>query len=1059
MQIAILGPLEIRDGAGRPVEIAGARLRSLLMRLAVNAGHWVTTAALVDAVWGDAPPADEANALQTLVSRARRALGDPGVIGSSSAGYRLAVEPDAVDAARFEAAVQAAAAASRAGDSDAASDLIDRALGLWRGTALADADDGPLAAEAARLEQLRLTARVERADLRAGTGQADIAELETLTADQPLNEHLTVLLMGALTAAGRQADALVAYEALRSRLADELGVDPSAAAQAAHLDLLRGEPATAPPVAPQRNSNLRVALTSFVGRDTEQQAIRDLVADHRLVTLVGPGGAGKTRLATEAARGLLDDVPHGVWLVELAAVTADADVAQAVLASIGLRELHSGDATAQRDAVARLITALASRRLVLVLDNCEHVIDSAAGLAEILLGECPGLRVLATSREPLGIGGETLFPVPPLARPDDSGTDPAAAAGFASVALFTDRAAAARPGFALNASTVGAIVQIVQRLDGLPLAIELAAARLRSLPLDDIAARLSDRFRLLTGGSRTALPRHRTLRAVVEWSWDLLQPDERRLVERLAVFPAGVTTAGAQAVRPPGIEADDVADLLASLVDKSLLQRVGDGRRLRMLETIREYGTERLAEHGVLDEARELHARYFRGLLRAAVPQLVTRDQLPWFALLRAELENALAAMRFLAASGDADGALQLAVDLSMLALLVGGQDDAAGWLGEALAASGGDPRLRTIAAAVRVLTTDSSGANENGVDNDELLRLASDLSDIDVSFTPLLAILRPGMAFVARDMDLARRLLDEAMQDEDAWTRAAARLFSVNLYENEGEIDSMRAEAERALAQFRALGERWGMSSALRSIGQVRTVEGDLDAAAAVYAESMQLRQELSSQDDTVFLLVELADLALRRGDEAGARDYLQRATVQAEGPSSDFESVFAWTMVAQLERRTGSVERARELAGIAGERLARVPRSNMMQNYARAIYYRLVGELALDDGDRDEAERAATIAYRAAVGTHDLPVLASAGVFSAELDIGAGDARGAARRLGAADRLRGVPDPQSPDIVIVAEQIRQALGDEACEAGFAWGRALGRDEAIEALDPTRRD
>ncbi|MBE7187571.1 BTAD domain-containing putative transcriptional regulator [Jatrophihabitans endophyticus] len=1059
MQIAILGPFEVRDDAGDTVPIAGARLRSLIARLAVDPGRWVSTGALVDAVWGDEPPADEANALQTLVSRARRALHDPSAIASSTAGYRLAVAPDAVDAARFEALVRSAAAAARDGrDADAAAGLED-ALALWRGPAVPEAAGGPLAAEATRLAQLRATARADLARLRVAAGTPDLAELEALTVEQPLDEALTVLHMQALAAAGRQADALAAYESLRARLADELGVDPSGPTRAAHLELLRGEqaaPTTPTPAAPRR-SNLRTALTSFVGRDAEQQAIRDRFASGaRLVTLVGPGGAGKTRLATESARGLFDEAPDGVWVAELAAVTAGADVAQAVFASIGLRELHSADQGTMRDATARLTSVLAGKRLVVVLDNCEHVIDAAAELTETLLGECPGLRVLATSREPLGIGGESLFPVPPLPRPTgDVGA--ADAATFASVALFADRAASVRPGFVLDAGTVGPVVEIVLRLDGLPLAIELAAARLRSMALEDVAARLSDRFRLLTGGSRTALPRHRTLHAVVEWSWDLLQPDERHLVERLAVFPAGVTADSATAVRPDDVGELDVPDLLAALVDKSLLQPVGDGRRLRMLETIREYGIERLAEQGVLDEARRRHARYFAALLRESIPKLVSRDQLPWFALLRAELENAVAAMRYLVSVGDADAALQAAVDLSNLALLVGGQDDAAGWLSDALAAQGGDPRLRTIAEAVRAVSTDFSMSNDVVTGNAELRRLAEELGRIDVSFAPMLAVLRPGVAFIARDLELARRLLDEAMQHPDPWTRAAARLFSVNLYENEGETDLMRAEAERALDEFRVLGERWGISSALRSLGQVRTLEGDLDAAAELYAESMQLRQELASQDDTVFLLVELADLALRRGDEVGARDYLTRATEQAEGPSSDFESVFAWTMVAQLERRGGDRAAALELAAVAGERLARVPRNNPMQNYVRAMYFRLAGELALDAGDRAEAERHAQIAYEASVGTHDLPVIASGGVFAAELDEAAGDPAAAARRLGAADRLRGAPDPLSPDIAPLIARLRGALGDEAVEAGFDAGRALDRDAAIAALDPSR--
>ena len=572
----------------------------------------------------------------------------------------------------------------------------DEAMGLWRGPALADA--GEFAApHAQRLERLQLDALVTRLTREVADDPAGghVGLLEVLVASHPLDEKVTGLLMRALAATGRQAEALAAYEAIRGRLADELGIDPGAELRTVHLEVLRGEAAArgatagreaglgsraaagngaaagqgvaghaAPPAdgagtgrgsAPNADAmpggsrartNLRAQLTSFVGREDDVARVVKALEQYRLVTLVGPGGTGKTRLAAEVAAVAAaggsdgtsadaDDVSDGVWLAELASVTDPADVPQSVLNSIGLREprlLPDGAQRAgSRDARSRLLDGLADARALLVLDNCEHLIDACAHLADELLSHCPGLRIVATSREPLGITGESLLSIAPLSQPMP-GVPAQEAVGFPAVRLFAERAAAVSPGFEVNDETVALVIDIVRRLDGLPLAIELAAARLRTLPLAEIARRLNDRFRLLTGGSRTALPRHRTLRAVVEWSWDLLTPEERLLAERFAVFPAGATPAAVAVVcAGPGgaataagrarVDPADVDDLLSSLVDKSLLQPVREapgaaareagGTRLRMLETVREYGSEQLAGRGELAELLRRHAVHY----------------------------------------------------------------------------------------------------------------------------------------------------------------------------------------------------------------------------------------------------------------------------------------------------------------------------------------------------------------------------------------------------------------------------------------------------------------
>lgn len=1052
MQIAILGPLSVRDDDGEPVTVAGARLRTLLARLALDAGRAVGTGVLVETVWGERPPADEANALQTLVSRLRRALGAT-AIAQAPGGYRLDVA--GTDVAAFTALT----AHARQAPPGAALELLGDALALWRGPALADVRDaaGSLQVAAAGLDERRTTALLDRAELRlsldpAGVDVADVAELERLAAEHPLDERVAAVLVRSLAAAGRQPDALRAYDSLRVRLADELGVDPSPELRDLHLQLLRaaepGERAT-------RRTNLKAQLTSFVGREDEVARIAKSLETSRLVTLVGPGGAGKTRLAAEAGHLILDSAPDGVWLSELAAVTAAGDVAQVVFASLGLREIHlfndARTALTARDTVAKLRDVLADRSTVLVLDNCEHVVEAAARLAEHLLLECPGLRVLATSREPLGIFGETLLAVPPLGQPGRD-ADAVEAIGYPAVRLFADRAAAVVPGFAVDAANVGGVVEIVRRLDGLPLAIELAAARLRSLPVADIARRLGDRFRLLTGGSRTALPRHRTLRAVVEWSWELLDEDERRFAEVLAVFPAGVTARSAAAVHPDAPPEYVAEDVLASLADKSLLQPVEGGRRMRMLETIREYGADRLVERGELAAVRERHARYFRELLERAEPHLTTRDQLPWFELLTTEQENILAALRYYCDVEDPDTALSMALAMGGYAMMLGAHADVARWTADAIAVPGGrDPRLRLMARAMFALNaTAVGGPGESNVARSTLQEVVAELRGTEVSFAnPMLALMLPAMAFFAGEEELARRWSDVAVASDHPWTRAAALMFRASFAENSGSLDESREDLDAALAAFEAIGERWGLASTLRNIAQIRTLDGDLDGAAEAYDRALALTRELKSTDDEDFTYTRLAELALRRGDSDAARRYLRAALDSGGEDRSPWEGLFRLAVVGDLEFRLGDTDPGRAKVREAIERLATMPREIPMMGHMRALAYASSARIAAHDEDHVRAREHAAEAVTAALGTNDMPIVALAAM--AVADMGAADdpAR-SARLVGAAAVLRGAEDPTSLDVAPLVARLRDVLGADAFSAAYDEGRALPREAAL---------
>jgi predicted ATPase/DNA-binding SARP family transcriptional activator len=637
VHIGLLGPFEVQADDGVVADVPGARLRALLVALALQPGHPVPKSTLIDWIWGENPPSEATNALQRLASRLRRALPD-GLVEGQTGGYRLAVEPDAVDAIRFERLVGQA----RREEVPPRVRLLREALALWRGAAMQDVglqDSAAFDAAVTRLERLRLTALEDRfdAEVSLGHGADVVAELADAVTLHPVRERLVAALMRSLVAAGRETEALLMYERTREALADALAVNPSPELSALHLALLRGEVGRREEA---RKTNLRAELTSFVGRDADVAVVRELVADHRLTTLVGPGGSGKTRLATETARTLLGDLADGAWLVELAAIGADGDVAQATLAGLGLRDTLLGTAP-NAELTDRLIAAIREREALLILDNCEHVIEQAAAFAYRVLGECRRLRILATSREPLGITGEALWLVEPLALPTEHAST-AEIESSPAIQLLRDRAGDVRKDLALDGRTLPTMVRVCRALDGMPLAIELAAARLRTMSLDQLANGLDDRFRLLTGGSRTALPRHKTLRGVVDWSWELLTDAERVVLRRLSVFTGGATLEAAERVcADDAIGPEQVLELLTSLTEKSLLRAESSGApRYRMIVTIKEYAAHRLAEARESELARRAHLGYFTELTETAEPHLRRAEQLEWLTALEAEHDN-----------------------------------------------------------------------------------------------------------------------------------------------------------------------------------------------------------------------------------------------------------------------------------------------------------------------------------------------------------------------------------------------------------------------------------
>jgi len=1027
--VRILGPLEV-DG----VAVGGGRLRALLARLALDAGRPVTAGALVDAVWDTELPADQTHSLQSLVSRLRRALGDADAVAQVPGGYVLSAE---VDAHRFE---KLAADGAAEPDPERSARLLREALELWRGPALADLTDYRFALSAAtRLDDLRLSAIADRidADLQLGRGDRLVHELEGLSAEHPLNERLAAQLISALYAAGRQADALAAYERVRMRLNEELGVPPSPELQAAHLAVLRGETARPEPPKSTARTNLPAPVTSFVGREREIAHIGELLERSRLVTLVGPGGAGKTRLAREAVAGWVDRVADGVWMAELAPVTSDLEIVPAVLGVFGVREATVSDRPMPaRDTLERLLDILGDREAILVLDNCEHLIAPVAELVERLLAACPRLRVVATSREALAIAGESLAPVPPLGLPAP-GADVEEALAHPAVKLFADRASAAVPGFQVDETAI----EICRRLDGLPLALELAAARLRSMPIADLAERLDDRFRLLTGGSRTALARHRTLRAVVDWSWELLPEEERRLARRLAVFPAGATVESASAVLGA-----DAFDGLVALVDRSLLQLVPDTApvRYRMLETIREYGLERLEEAGELDSARAAHARYFAELAETAEPRLRRPGQKQWFARMQDERENILAGLRYLGDSGDARGAIHLAVTLLWFWLLSGSQTESTAWLDFALAVEGdSDPDEHLIASTIRGFErlTDAENAEEMRGHMSAVLDQVQGLNDRK---HPLAAVAKPVMALFAGEEDRVRAFQEDAAAHPDPWVHAALHLLAAGRAENDGDVATMRAALQDARTAFAEVGDAWGLAMSLFLDTGRLMLAGELEAARRGIEEAQEALAGLNPDTGGGMFDTRMADVLLRLGRIDEARERALRARRRRDIGADD--TAFAQASLARIAWVSGDVEAAQAELADARERLERRGRSLPEQSHGWALIESLSAILAAQAGELDDAERYIATGLPLALATTDMPIVASVGVAAAHLAAARGRPDEAAELLGAAAAIRGADDFTSPEVA--------AVRDEARSAAYDRGRALSREEALKRLE-----
>jgi predicted ATPase/DNA-binding SARP family transcriptional activator len=1034
VEFRLLGPFEV-ESDGRDLTPARRKQRLLLGALVLQANRVAATDDLIEVLWGSAPPATARKALHGHVSALRKRLG-PETIETRPPGYVLHAAVGSIDARRLEALLEAARGETNA---RARGELLRSALALFRGEPLADFRYEPLARdEAARLEELRLGALADRieTDLELGRHGSLIPELEVLAAEHPHDERLRRALMLALYRAGRQAEALERYAEGRRRLVEDLGIEPSPALKELERQILNHDPALQPLGAARTAQTALTRLprpaTVLVGRQRELVDIGRLVERGRLLTLTGTAGTGKTRLAVAAAAELADRFAGGALFVGLAPI-ADAELVLPVVAqALGVREI--GGQPLWEGLTAALVDA---DDVLLVLDNCEHVLDAAPVLAE-LLAVAPTLTVLATSREALHLAGERVYLVPPLAAEE-------------AVRLFAERAEAVKPAFRLTEANRTVLAEICERLDRLPLAIELAAARVILFPPQALLARLDQRLHLLTGAGRDRPERHQTLRAAIDWSHQLLTETERALFARLSVFAGGSTPEAAEAVCDGDI---DVIGALASLIDKSLVQLEGTEERPRftMLETIREYAQERLADRGTKesDAVRERHVMWMTELAERAEAELRGPDQAVWLERLHAELDNFRAAFDSTVARGDAELALRLGAALLEFWMVRADWNDGLKWIGRALALPGAAKapvRTKALRAAAELADALSDYPTATAY-YEESLALARALRDERGIAEALF-----GLSFEAErvgDHRRARPLMEESVAimrrlgDEPSLARSLGGLAWL-----ENDFRRSRELWSKTLAIRRRLANRESVGWTLIQVGFSAQGEGDYPAARVAYEEALSIARELDYKRMIARSLTQLGDVALLEGHTTEAAALLR-------------DCVPTWR---EIGHRSGLVDALRSLGDCARvERDLAAARAFLEESLsvAREIGARPLEALALQSlarlaSEEHCLERAQRLFTEALVLWRDIDD--TAGTAAAIRGLGEvaarmGELDRAAQLLGAAEALRErVGAVVAPYELGVYEHAVAAARTGLDQETFATSWAAGRTLEAEAI------
>jgi predicted ATPase/DNA-binding SARP family transcriptional activator len=923
LEIRLLGPFKVFVG-GRPAEVAGPKRHALLALLALRGGRMVPVEVLVDALWGAEVPVAPRNAVQHHVSRLRAALGAESIAAAPD-GYALAGAT--VDALRFEELLATARNAVRAGDAGQAAELVARALALWRGRPLQGLPDSPwVGAEAARLEALRTDALEEQfeAVLALGKHTEVVGRIRRVLEEHPYRERLWGQLMLALYRCGRQAEALEAFGQARRVVAQELGVEPGPGLQRLQAAILAHDPALASvPVVVAPRGRLPAPVTSLVGRQQALAEAVELVGGHRLVTLVGPPGVGKSRLALAAARTVEHDFAGGVWFVELARAGRPADVARVVA-----RTLDARGPTPSRDPMGRVVQFLRRANVLLVLDGCEPVIDEAARVAAEVLAECPEVRVLATSREVLHLEGEARLVVPPLAVPA-AGVDARELAGSESVRLFLERARAARPGLPLTEDRLALAAEICRRLDGLPLAIELAAARVSVLGLREILSALESRRPLFVDArDRRALPQ-RYLRTVVAWSHDLLHADEKTLLHQLAVFRGGAPLSAVVATAARGqIDAARVTQLLGALVDKSILTASfpDGGGRYDLLDTVREYAVEQLAKAGSLGAAQLAHAEYFATVADAARTELRGPNWLACTKRLELEHDNLWAALAYAREAPDPAIAVRLGAGLGWYFALAERVSEGRSFLKAALGAASADApvgkRIELLAwlcyLATEELDLDAAiDAGERGLAVATTGPAAAESALVRGTLSLALAL--------SGDHERAAALAEKARAGYgaagDHWGVAASSLVRAQGAVHAGEISTVATMTAEIVRHSEAIGYDAFEVPAMLLEAWVAERRDEPVAAEDAYRRALELAGRIGFADHASFALAQLGSNALERGDTRQAEELFRQALATAEAALTSWLAAHARVQLARVLEAAGDADIPEMLYGAVVE------------------------------------------------------------------------------------------------------------------------------------------
>jgi len=900
MEFRVLGTLEVLDNGRQPVELRGNKLRTLLAALLLRAGQPVSADRLADLLWGESPPSGAANALQAQISKLRRLLVDAPVEGRDG-GYALAIDVDDIDSERFSRLAEVGHDHLTAGRHAEAAAVLRDALALWRGPAFADfAFDEFTQSPRTRLEEMRLTATEDRidADLAVGRHEAVVAELEGLVHDHPLRERLWGQLMVSLYRCDRQSDSLRAFQRARDMLADELGLDPGPALRELERQVLGHDPALAVPASAVRSaqqsprlSNIHPELSTFVGRAADVVQIASLLQNGRLVSITGPGGVGKTRIATEVALDPGRVWRDGTWLVELGLDSGERAVSAAFQRTFGPRLGHTGS----DDAIDWLTTGLATTELLIVLDNCEHVLAEAAAAASAIVRSCPGVSVLATSREPLGVPGERVMALQPLDLDD-------------AMSLFASRAADSDGDFVLDDASEAAVAAICTNVDRLPLAIELTAARTRAFSAQQLAELLDSRFGLVSAAQRGRPQRQLSMHAAVDWSFELLFDDERRLLTRLSVFAGSFNLeASTKVCAGDNLSADDIGVLMARLVDKSLIatDKRSEGTYFRLLRPVAEYAARRLDEAGETDAFRTRHTRWLTDLTAGVTAGLRGPDRLLWAGTANAQLANLDRAGEWGLGGGDPAEALQLGVNLSWYAFLSANvQNDEPVLLALLQRCRDAPAELRCQALMWSGLLSIGRTARRTwAMDAVDVARTASSAGAASVS-----AAYVDGIALTREAIGLARSTKDPALL-LDALTIGSLHFAAVGTLP-----DQLRAMNDEAGMLAETVGDKWhlAMVGALR--GMEEYVAGDLTTSMTTLRTAIDAFMQLGDEATAGLFEISFSEVAELRGEIAEATAAMARAlAVDSEcgfRSSTVLRAVLCW-----LTGRNGEHQRALDL------------------------------------------------------------------------------------------------------------------------------------------------